>query len=69
LRYGELVRKLRRLGFRYYGHAKGSHELWWLPKTERRTVITRHATREIPPGTLRSILRDLELTEEDLRNA
>jgi len=69
LRYGELVRKIRRLGFKYYGPSKGSHEVWWLPGTERHATIPRHSAREIAPGTLRAILKDLGLSEDDLRDA
>ena len=69
MRYGELVRKIRRLGFRRYRQAKGSHELWWFPGTERRAAIPRHQSREIAPGTLKAILKELGLTEDDLRNA
>jgi predicted RNA binding protein YcfA (HicA-like mRNA interferase family) len=68
LRYSELVTKLRRLGVEFYRPAKGSHEVWWWPERRRRTTIPRHPRREIPPGTLRRILRDLSLTESDLHD-
>lgn len=32
-------------------------------------MIPNHGNREIPIGTLRSILKQLDLTEDDLRNA
>ena len=67
--FAELTRKLRRLGIEFRRQAKGSHEIWWDPKTGRRTLINNHAGREIPPGTLRAILKDLALTEDDLRDA
>ena len=67
MRYGELARKLRRLGLEIYRQGKGSHELWWWPEKNRRTMIPRHPTREITRKTLASILRDLGLTEEDLK--
>ncbi|HLF77810.1 MAG TPA: type II toxin-antitoxin system HicA family toxin [Dehalococcoidia bacterium] len=50
------------------GAGKGSYEVWWLPRTERRATIPHHASREIAPGTLRAILKDLGLTEDDLRS-
>jgi len=28
LSYRDLTRRLRKLGFRFYRHGKGSHELW-----------------------------------------
>lgn len=66
MRYSELRRKLRRLGYEPLRQAGGSHEIWWRPETELRTVVPNHASREIPMGTLRAILRDLGLTVNDL---
>jgi predicted RNA binding protein YcfA (HicA-like mRNA interferase family) len=68
LRYAELVRKLRRLGVEFYRQGKGSHEVWWDPATGRRTTIPNHPGREIKKKTLATILRDLELREDDLEN-
>jgi predicted RNA binding protein YcfA (HicA-like mRNA interferase family) len=67
--YGELTRKLQRLGVRFRRQARGSHEIWWHPIRQRYTIIPNHRGREISRGTLAAILRDLGLTEEDLRNA
>lgn len=53
MRYSELRRKLRRLGCEPLRQAGGSHEIWWRPETEMRTVVPNHAAREIPTGTLR----------------
>ncbi len=66
MRYGELRRKLRKLGCEPLRQAGGSHEIWWRPDTDYRTVIPNHATREIPNGTLQAILKDLGLTLQDL---
>jgi predicted RNA binding protein YcfA (HicA-like mRNA interferase family) len=66
LRYAELVRKLRRLNVKFYRQGKGSHEVWWVPATGRRASIPNHPGREINKKTLATILRDLQLKEEDL---
>jgi predicted RNA binding protein YcfA (HicA-like mRNA interferase family) len=66
MRYSELRRKLKKLGYEPLRQAGGSHEIWWRPDTDLRTVIPNHPSREIPTGTLRSILKDLDLTLEDL---
>jgi predicted RNA binding protein YcfA (HicA-like mRNA interferase family) len=47
----------------------GSHQLWINPRTSQRTVIAYHPAREVPPGTLRAILRQLGLRQEDLNSA
>ena len=65
MRYSELVRRLRRLGFQQL--RQGSrHEIWGRPNTALRTTIPRHHTQEIPAGTLSQILKDLDLTRDDL---
>ncbi len=47
LKPAEVIRKLRRAGFVFDRHAKGSHELWYNPKTRRRTVTPNHPSRRI----------------------
>jgi predicted RNA binding protein YcfA (HicA-like mRNA interferase family) len=66
LNYSELTRKLRRLGIELRRQAKGSHEIWWDPKKQLYTSIPNHGRREIKKGTLAKILKDLDLTDEDL---
>jgi len=62
----QLTRKLRRLGYEFYRQAAGSHEIWWHPDTGQRTTIPNHGPKDIPKGTLAQVLRDLNLTPEDL---
>ncbi|MFN8495006.1 MAG: type II toxin-antitoxin system HicA family toxin [Caldilineaceae bacterium] len=69
MRYNELRRKLRKLGCEPLRQAGGSHEIWWRPGTENRTVGPNHAAREIPTGTLQAILKDLGFTLQDLNRA
>ena len=66
MKYGELTRKLGRLGIVFRRQAGGSHEIWRDPANGFYTVIPRHASREIRIGTLAKILRDLGLTREDI---
>jgi predicted RNA binding protein YcfA (HicA-like mRNA interferase family) len=67
MRYRELARRLRKQGCEFLRQAGGSHEIWWRPGTDMRTVIPCHPSREIPSGTLHAILNDLGLTLEELR--
>lgn len=65
MKYSELVRRLRQLGFRRL--REGSrHEIWGRPGTELRAPIPRHQAQEVPAGTLSQILKDLDLTRDDL---
>ena len=59
----ELVRLLERLGFQRI-RQKGSH-LYLRHPDGRATVIPIHRGEDIPPGLLRSILHDVELTREE----
>jgi len=56
LRYREIVRRLRAMGFRFHRHAAGSHEIWYNPTTNRYTTIPNHPG-DLPEGTVRAILR------------
>jgi len=60
----EVIRKLRRAGFVFDRHAKGSHEIWYNPSTQRWTVIPNHPGKDIPKGTLRAIIEQAGLTVE-----
>ena len=55
-RYRQIVRRLKKLGFRFDRQAAGSHEVWYNPETDRYTTIPNHPG-DMPEGTLRSILR------------
>ncbi|MBI4700651.1 MAG: type II toxin-antitoxin system HicA family toxin [Deltaproteobacteria bacterium] len=54
--YAEVARRLRRAGFEFDRHAKGSHEVWRRPRDGRRTTIPHHPG-VLAEGTLRAILR------------
>jgi predicted RNA binding protein YcfA (HicA-like mRNA interferase family) len=59
MNYRNLTRRLRQLGCEFLRQAAGSHEVWWNPSNEQFTVISRHSGRDLPAGTLRTILRQL----------
>ncbi len=60
----ELVRALERMGFRLLRKSKGSH--WQFEHPDgRRTTIPVHKGRDIGPGLLRKILRDVEIDPEE----
>jgi len=60
----EVIRKLRQAGFVFDRQAKGSHEIWWNPKTRARTTIPHHPG-DLPEGTLRAILSQAGLSIAD----
>jgi len=67
LPYRIVIKKARRLGFSFRRTTSGSHEIWWNEKTKRTCVIPHH--REIQPGTLRSIAKQMSISLEELLKA
>jgi predicted RNA binding protein YcfA (HicA-like mRNA interferase family) len=61
----EVIKKLKKTGFVFDRQAKGSHEIWYNPTTKRRTTIPNHPGVDIPKGTLRAIIKEAGLTEEE----
>ena len=59
MKYRERTRRLCQLDCEFVRQASGSHEIWWNPSNEQFTVIPRHGGRDLPAGTLRTILRQL----------
>jgi predicted RNA binding protein YcfA (HicA-like mRNA interferase family) len=53
------------MGFRLARKSSGSHQQFEHPDG-RRTTIPVHKGRDIGPGLLRKILRDIELAPDDL---
>jgi predicted RNA binding protein YcfA (HicA-like mRNA interferase family) len=47
-------------------HARGSHHYLRRPAGSRLVVVPVHGNRDLPLGTLRSVLRQAELTPEQL---
>jgi len=62
----ELVRALKKVGF-VEKRQKGSHLTMWRERDKRRVTIPIHRGREVPIGTLRSILRDADISGDDFR--
>ena len=60
LKSRELIRVLQRLGFHLLRKSKGSH--WQFEHPDgRRTTVPVHKSRDVGPGLLRKILRDIEM--------
>ena len=61
MKYREVVDRLRAHGFVFDRSARGSHEIWYNPRTRRRTTVPHHPG-EIPQGTLRAIIAQTALS-------
>ncbi len=62
MKYGELTRRLRRLGARP-AEQRRRREMWYNPSTDRFCYVPRHRG-EIATGTVQKILRDLGISRE-----
>ncbi|MBI3282950.1 type II toxin-antitoxin system HicA family toxin [Candidatus Curtissbacteria bacterium] len=60
----KLIKKLKSLGF-IEDHKTGSHLVMYNPKTKRRAVIAYHL-KDIPKGTLSSLLKEAGISKEEL---
>lgn len=62
----ELIRALEQFGFAVKRQT-GSHVI--LEHADgRMTVVPVHGKKDLPPGTLRGILRDIDISPRDLKN-
>ena len=60
-----VVAALQSGGFRL-SHTRGSHHYLRAPDARRLVVVPVHGNRDLPAGTLRSVLRQAELTADEL---
>ena len=60
----KLIKIIKKLGFRL-DHKTGSHFIFYDAKTKRRVVIPFHS-KDLPKGTIISILKQAGITKEEL---
>ena len=63
LSYREVIKKARKAGFVFRRNTGGTHEIWWNEAGRKTCVIPHH--HQIKPGTLKSIIRQMGLTEDE----
>lgn len=66
LEYRKVIKKARKAGFVFRRATGGTHEIWWNETKKKTCVIPHH--KEIKPGTLKSIINQMGLTEEEFNN-
>ena len=67
--YRELTRKLRRLGCQFDRQGRGDHEVWINVDSTARTTIPNWGVRDLRPGTIGAILRDLGMSRAEFEQA
>ena len=68
LTYGQVIKKLKKLGFEFYRQAAGSHELWHYSERNIFTTILNHPGN-IPEGIVRAIVKQAQVTIDDFLQA
>jgi predicted RNA binding protein YcfA (HicA-like mRNA interferase family) len=64
----DVLRTLRKAGFVFDRHAKGSHEIWYNPDSRKRTVVPNHPGKDISKGTLRAIIQQAGFTVDEFNS-
>ncbi len=63
LSYREVIKKARRAGFAFRRNTGGTHEIWWNEDKKKTCVIPHH--HEVKAGTIKNIIRQMGLSEEE----
>jgi predicted RNA binding protein YcfA (HicA-like mRNA interferase family) len=66
-RYRQIIKRLKKLGFKFDRQAAGSHEIWFNENQNLYTTIPNHPG-DMPEGTLRAILRQAHIDVEEFLN-
>ncbi len=68
--YREVSRKLERLGCRELPRrGGGSHRKWFNPSSQQATVVPDWGSRDLKPGTVRAVVRQLGIAWADFAQA
>jgi predicted RNA binding protein YcfA (HicA-like mRNA interferase family) len=62
----EIVKILVQKGF-VLDRSRGSHQVWLHPDSRKRAIVPMH-NKDIPKGTLYSILKQAGITKDDIMN-
>ena len=65
LKYRDVIKKARKAGFVFRRNTGGTHEIWWNEKEKKTCVIPHH--HEVKVGTLRNIIKQMGLTEDEFK--
>jgi predicted RNA binding protein YcfA (HicA-like mRNA interferase family) len=52
----QIIKKLRKVGFRFYRYAKGNHEMWVRDIDGKIAIVPRHPGKIIKRKTLKDII-------------
>ena len=67
LKAGEIIRILERHGFVLISQ-RGSHQKWRHPEAGKQVIVPYHKGKQLPMGTIRSIIEGSGIPEEKFRS-
>jgi predicted RNA binding protein YcfA (HicA-like mRNA interferase family) len=53
------------MGCQEFRDAKGSHCVWYNPATDQKAIIPNWGSKDLKPGTVRGIIRQLGIDREE----
>jgi len=56
LTYQQVIKKIRKVGFRFYRQCKGSHEMWVRDNDGKIAIVPNHPGKIIKRKTLKDII-------------
>jgi mRNA interferase HicA len=65
MRYRDIAKRLKKLGCRELRPGKGSHRIWINPETGQVTTVPDWGSKDLAPGTVRAIIRELGIDRKD----
>jgi predicted RNA binding protein YcfA (HicA-like mRNA interferase family) len=65
MNYRQLTQRLRQLGCEEVRHGKGSHVYWRNPATGALSPIPDWGNKDLRPGTVRAIIRQLGISRAE----
>ncbi|PIW35353.1 MAG: hypothetical protein COW25_00170 [Candidatus Nealsonbacteria bacterium CG15_BIG_FIL_POST_REV_8_21_14_020_37_12] len=63
--YRQVIKVAKKLGFYFCRQAKGTHEIWRRDSDGCQTTIPNHGSKPLKRKTLKSILKDFNITPEE----
>jgi predicted RNA binding protein YcfA (HicA-like mRNA interferase family) len=65
MKYRDVAKRLRELGCQESVRGKGSHCKWHNPANGKVTVVPDWGSKDLAPGTVRAVVRELGLSREE----
>lgn len=62
LSYQEIIKRIKKFGFRFYRQGKGSHELWVRDEDGKVIPVPHHKGKSIRKGTVKAIIQEIGTT-------